>query len=106
MSQSHQVDASAIHDVLIASESNANSKILQFGGSSIKVGEEEYTLFRDSEYVMTLLVSSVKQCLNFRSQFSIGSLPRSTSKWSDSVYPRFSPPCRSMPSAARLWSPS
>jgi hypothetical protein len=24
---------------------------LQFGGNPIKLGEEEYTLFRDSEYV-------------------------------------------------------
>jgi hypothetical protein len=30
---------------------NANLVFFQFGGSPIKVGEDEYHLFRDSEYV-------------------------------------------------------
>ncbi|KAJ5488470.1 10 kDa heat shock protein [Penicillium diatomitis] len=36
---------------------NAGDKVLipQFGGSPIKVGEEEYHLFRDSEYVSPLV---------------------------------------------------
>ncbi len=28
---------------------------MQYGGSPIKVGEEEYSLFRDHEYVLILL---------------------------------------------------
>ncbi|KAJ5329644.1 hypothetical protein N7452_010034 [Penicillium brevicompactum] len=36
----------------------AGDKVLipQFGGNAIKVGEEEYTLFRDHEYVSTSLL--------------------------------------------------
>ena len=30
---------------------DTNTRLLQYGGSPIKVGEDEYSLFRDHEYV-------------------------------------------------------
>ncbi|KAK3324126.1 chaperonin 10 kDa subunit [Cercophora scortea] len=38
---------------------NAGDRVLipQYGGSPVKVGDEEYHLFRDSEYVLSLSIS-------------------------------------------------
>ncbi|EAW06748.1 GroES family chaperonin [Aspergillus clavatus NRRL 1] len=58
----------------------AGDKVLipQFGGSPIKVGEEEYTLYRDSEYVFPS--SSRPRIRGPILTLSPGSLPRSTNK--------------------------
>ena len=53
---------------------------VQFGGSPIKVGEEDYTLFRDSEYV-----SSASHCVYRILILLLASLPRSVASKSDSL---------------------
>lgn len=45
----------------------------QFGGNAVKVGEEEYTLFRDHEYVESFIVMNDTNSLP-------ASWPRSRSK--------------------------
>lgn len=49
----------------------------QFGGSPVKAGEEEYQLFRDSEYVLTFPFLFPLPML----MPATGSWPRSTSKY-------------------------
>jgi hypothetical protein len=44
------LDASRSHNCFTKLEDTSANNI-QFGGSPVKVGEDEYTLFRDSEYV-------------------------------------------------------
>ena len=58
----------------------AGDKVLipQFGGSPIKVGEEEYTLFRDAEYVY-IGAQPLKRIWNWgRTNMLADSWPRST----------------------------
>lgn len=52
--------------------------IPQYGGSPVKVGEEEYALFRDYEYVLPFIIPSWWS--NWDLRCIIGSLRRSTSK--------------------------
>jgi chaperonin GroES len=64
----------------------AGDKVLipQFGGSPIKVGEEEFTLFRDHEYVARIPMPSRYYSRGFRDtndDCATGSWPRSTSKY-------------------------
>lgn len=49
--------------------------IPQYGGSSVKVGEEEYHILRDHEYVVLPLQAQVELTI------SLGSSRRSTSRW-------------------------